>query len=199
MSTMPRKKLLLIPLILIIISVITSIIAFQKNAELELGNIYVEDGLAKTTYGGEYFAVIGSIDYDAYYMSVSSLSNHLKITTYDSEENIQKEFLIVIKEKDQEYDSDIVTSLVSLNKVEIDNMEDYLFRVNLEAGVEYELSQTRIDDNPDTNNIDVVLVNMPENIYNMKTLMESVSFTTAVFAVVSGVTLLAIYFIRKDR
>jgi len=29
--------------------------------------------------------------------------------------------------------------------------------------------------------------------------MESVSFTTAVFAVVSGITLLAIYFIRKNR
>lgn len=196
---MPRKKLLLIPLILIIISIITSIIAFQKNNELELGNLYVDDGLVKTSYEGEYFAVIGNIDYDSYFISVSSLSNYLKITTYDIEENIQKEYSLVIKEKNQNYDSDIVASLVSVNKVEIDNMDDYLFRVNLNADVEYDLIQTRIDDNPDSNSINIVLVNMPESIYNMKTLMESVSFTTAIFAVVSGITILAIYFIKKDR
>lgn len=199
MSTLKTKKILFIPLILIIISIVTSVIAFQQSKKLELGDLYIDNQEETTIYPGEYFAIIGNIDYDAYYISVETLDNYIKIVTYDEFETIQKEFSLVISKKDQEYNPDIVSSLVSNEIVYIDTMEDYLFRVNLEADETYTFNLDRLDSNPDTNNITVVLVNMPENIYNMKTLMESVSFTTLVFAVVSAFTIVAIYFIKKGR
>ncbi len=199
MSTLKTKKILIIPIILILISIITSIIAFQQSKKLELGDLYIDNQEETTTYAGEYFSVIGSIDYDAYYISVESLDNYLKIVTYDEFEDVQKEFSLVINEKNQEYNTDIISFLVSDEIVYIDTMEEYLFKVNLEANKTYSFEFERLDNNPDTNNISIVLVNMPENIYNMKTLMESVSFTTLVFAVVSAFTIVAIYFIKKGR
>lgn len=199
MSTLKTKKILFIPIILIIISIVTSVIAFQQSKKLELGDLYIDNQEETTTYPGEYFAIIGNIDYDAYYISVEALENYIKIATYDEFETMQKEFSLVISQKNQEYNPDIVSSLVSNEIVLIDTMEDYLFRVNLEADETYTFSLERLDSNSDTNNITVVLVNMPENIYNMKTLMESVSFTTLVFAVVSAFTIVAIYFIKKGR
>ncbi len=76
-------------------------------------------------------------------------------------------------------------------------MEDYLFRLNLEADQIYEFSIERVDENPDENKLDIVLVNLPENILNMKGLMESIAFTTIVFSIVSGFTIIALFFIKK--
>ncbi len=192
---MKLKKFVFLPIILIIISIITSIIAFQQTQKLEDGYIYVNDNQFTPIYAGEYFAIIGNILDEEYYIAIESLDEYLKITTYDTLENVVREFQLVIKEVDQNYDKQIVTSVISNEKVIIDEMDDYLFFVNLDMGNNYFFSMSRVDF--DGEKLNIALVNIPENVYNLKSLMESVSFTTLIFATISGFTIVAIYFIKR--
>ncbi|PKK95396.1 MAG: hypothetical protein CVV60_01465 [Tenericutes bacterium HGW-Tenericutes-5] len=192
---MKLKKFIFVPVILIIVSIITSIIAFRQTQKLNDGYIYINDNQYIPVYSGEYFAILGNIQDEEYYISIESLDEHLKIVTYDTSENIVREFQLIIKEKDQIYDKQIVKSVISNEKVIIDEMEDYLFLVYLDMGVNYSFGLSRVD--LDGEKLNVALVNIPENIYNLKSLMESVSFTTLIFAIVSGFTIVAIYFIKR--
>jgi hypothetical protein len=192
---MKLKKFVFLPIILIIISIITSIIAFQQTQKLEDGYIYVNDNQFTPIYAGEYFAIIGNILDEEYYIAIESLDEYLKITTYDTLENVVREFQLVIKEVDQNYDKQIVTSVISNEKVIIDEMDDYLFFVNLDMGTNYFFSMSRVDF--DGEKLNIALVNIPENVYNLKSLMESVSFTTLIFATISGFTIVVIYFIKR--
>jgi hypothetical protein len=192
---MKLKKFVFLPIVLIIISIITSIIAFQQTQKLEDGYIYVNDNQFTPIYAGEYFAIIGNILDEEYYIAIESLDEYLKITTYDTLENVVREFQLVIKEVDQNYDKQIVTSVISNEKVIIDEMDDYLFFVNLDMGTNYFFSMSRVDF--DGEKLNIALVNIPENVYNLKSLMESVSFTTLIFATISGFTIVVIYFIKR--
>ncbi|MDY0278615.1 MAG: hypothetical protein RBQ97_11090, partial [Acholeplasma sp.] len=86
-------------------------------------------------------------------------------------------------------------STLSDEKIIIDDMEDYLFFVDLSIENNYNFSLSRVDSDGDKLNI--AIVNIPENIYNLKSLMESVSFTTIIFAAISTFTIVAIYFIKR--
>ena len=192
---MKLRKFIFLPVILIIVSIITSVIAFQQSQKLDDGYIYVNDNQYIPIYPGEYFAILGNILDEEYYVSIESLDDYLEIVTYDTSENIVREFHLVIKENNQAYDQQIVTSVISNEKVIIDEMEDYLFFVNLDIGVNYSFNLSRIDF--DGEKLNIALVNIPENIFNLKSLMESVSFTTLIFAIISGFTIVAIYFIKR--
>ena len=78
-------------------------------------------------------------------------------------------------------------------------MEDYLFTVNLKKDNTYIFDLQTIDDNPDTEDIDLALANIPENVYNLKSLMEGVSFTTLIFALLSVITIGSIIYIKKNK
>lgn len=193
------KKLFLIPLFLIVISIGTSIIAFNYSSRLELGYLYQNHDQVDVVYEGEYFAVITGLGDVAYEIEAESLSDYLLLTIYDDEENIIKEYSIIIKIQNQNYDSSIITNILSQDRIIIDEMEDYLFEVYLNNNITYEFLVNEIENNLDDDSISVVLVNIPENLWNMKSLNESISFTTLVFSIISGVTILAIIYIRKDR
>lgn len=194
---MKLKKFAAVPIILIIISVITSIIAFQQDKLLEQGYLYVDGQDKSTIYGADYIAILGNIEIEAYYISVESLDEYLYIVTYDNEENILKEFALIIRKKDEIYSSTIVKETISNEMVVIDEMDDYLFTVTLDGNSTYAISLNRLDDNLDTTNINVALVYIPEDIYNLKSIMENVAFTTLVFALVSAITIVAIYFVKR--
>ena len=194
---MKLKKFAAVPIILIIISVITSIIAFQQDKLLEQGYLYVDGQDKSTIYRADYIAILGNIEIEAYYISVESLDEYLYIVTYDNEENILKEFALIIRKKDEIYSSTIVKETISNEMVVIDEMDDYLFTVTLDGNSTYAISLNRLDDNLDTTNINVALVYIPEDIYNLKSIMENVAFTTLVFALVSAITIVAIYFVKR--
>jgi len=194
---MKIKKVIWIPILMVFISIITSIIAFQQSEKLELGQIYVGNSSKKIFYEGEYFSIIGNIDFDSYYLSIDSTSNGIIITTHSIEEEVQKTYNLIVKKQDGLYDESIVVSILSNEVIFIDDMEDYLFRLYLEADQYYDFSFERTDENPDDNQLDIALINLPENILNMKGIMESISFTTVVFAIISGLSIIGLYFIKK--
>lgn len=192
---MKLKKFIFLPIILVIVSIFTSIIAFNQSNKLDKGYIYVDENQYTPVYAGEYFAIIGNLMDEEYYIRIESLDDFLSISTYDLSTNLIREFELLITEEGSDYNKDIVISTLSEEMIIIDEMEEYLFFVNLEINKNYSFSLSRIGSDGDKLNI--VLVNIPENIYNLKSLMENVSFTTLVFAAISGFTIIAIYFIRR--
>ena len=192
---MKLKKFIFLPIILVIVSILTSIIAFNQSNKLDKGYIYVDENQYTPVYAGEYFAIIGNLMDEEYYIRIESLDDFLSISTYDLSSNLIREFELLITEEGSDYNKDIVVSTLSEEMIIIDEMEDYLFFVNLEINKNYSFNLSRVDSDGDKLNI--ALVNIPENIYNLKSLMESVSFTTLVFAAISGFTIIAIYFISR--
>lgn len=192
---MKLRKFLFLPIILIIVSIFTSIVAFNQSNKLEKGYIYVDNNQYTPIYDGEYFAMIGNIMDEEYFIQVDSLEECLLITTYDESSNIIRKFELVISEEGKDYNRDIIASILSSEKNIIDEMEDYLFYVNLESNKTYNFNLTKVG--LDGEKINIAIVNIPENIYNMKSLMESVSFTTLIFAGISAFTIVAIYFIKR--
>lgn len=195
---MKLTKLWFIPIILIIVSITSSIIAFDQGNKLNLGYIYIDGQPKEIIYEGEYLGILGNTG-EAYKIKAESLSDFLSIVTYDTNSDVLDEYKLLISINNGNHDSSLITSTVSDQAVIIDEMEDYLFTVNLKKDNTYIFDLQTIDDNPDTEDIDLALANIPENVYNLKSLMEGVSFTTLIFALLSVITIGSIIYIKKNK
>lgn len=195
---MKIKRLFLVPALLLIISIVTSIIAFQNTKKLEAGYLYFSESQGTAAYDGEYFAIIGNLKDTDYYIRVESTVDFIYISTLDQSENIMKDFTITIAKQNQTYDSSIITNVLTTTPVIIDNLDDYIFTVSLDANTIYDLNVTQTSENNDPEFMDLILVNLPEQFVNMKSLNESVAFSSFIFSILSFGTILAIYYIKKD-
>ena len=195
---MKLAKLWFIPIILIITSIAASIVAFDQGNKLNLGYLYIDGQPKEIIYEGEYLGILGNIG-EAYKIRVESQSDFLSIVTYDINSDVLDEYKLLISINSGNHDSSLITSTVSDQVVVIDEMEDYLFTANLKKNDTYFFELQTINDNPDTEDIDLALANIPENIYNLKSLMEGVSFTTLIFALLSTVTIGSIIYIKKNK
>ena len=195
---MKLMKLWFIPIILIIVSITSSIIAFDQGNKLNLGYLYIDGQPKEIIYEGEYLGILGNTG-EAYKIKAESLSDFLSIVTYDTNSDVLDEYKLLISINNGNHDSSLITSTVSDQAVIIDEMEDYLFTVNLKKDNTYIFDLQTIDDNPDTEDIDLALANIPENVYNLKSLMEGVSFTTLIFALLSVITIGSIIYIKKNK
>lgn len=196
---MTKKIIYFVPVFLVIISIITSLVAFAYSKKLENGYIYVNNNPSYVTYEGEYFTIVGNLGDESAFISVDSLNHQLLITIYDSNEIITREYTLEVKTLDSTYSSDIVTDFIGTDLLNIDDIEDYIFTLNLEEGETYETILTKTSNNIDEEEIDLVLVILPEHLINMKDLNEGISFSTLVFAGLSGFTILMFLFVKKDN
>ena len=94
---------------------------------------------------------------------------------------------------------ELVSSTVENQKLLIDEIDEYLFVLDLEEDQSYDFQLEVIESDPHTDDIDIVFANIPEHILNLKSLMEGVAFSTLIFTVISTITIAAIIFIRKNR
>ncbi|HQN74786.1 MAG TPA: hypothetical protein PK160_01980 [Bacillota bacterium] len=194
---MKLKWFTIVPIVLIIASIISSIIAFNQNGRLNQGYLYL-DNLDKTTiYEGEYFAIIGNIDEKAHFIEGHSLENYYLVALYDVNEILLAEYKVEISLKDQTYNSTIFTFSLSENKIVIDEMNDYLFKVNLQKDSTYHLGLSELSNPGNLHDIDIALVHISSDVLSLKSIMESVAYTTLIFSIVSALTILGIYYIKK--
>jgi hypothetical protein len=194
---MKLKWFTIVPIVLIIASIISSIIAFNQNGRLNQGYLYL-DNLDKTTvYEGEYFAIIGNIDEKAHFIEGHSLENYYLVALYDVNEILLAEYKVEISLKDQTYNSTIFTFSLSENKIVIDEMSDYLFKVDLQKDSNYHLGFSELSNPGNLNDIDIALVHISSDVLSLKSIMESVAYTTLIFSIVSALTILGIYYIKK--
>lgn len=196
---MKKKIVYLVPVFLIIVSIITSIIAFVYSEKLENGFVYISDTPIEAKYEGEYFAIIGNLGENSMYITVDSLPSHLLITIYDENEVITREYTLIVKNENNAYSSEIINDFIGTTLINIDSLDDYIFKLDLHEDETYETILTKTSNNVDDDEIDLVLLNIPENLLNMKNLNEGISFTSLVFAAISGITILVILYVKKDN
>ena len=196
---MTKKIVYLVPVFLIIISIITSIIAFVYSEKLENGYIYIDENTVNITVEGEYFAIVGNLGDTSSFISVDSLSTELIITIYDSDRVITREYTIKVKKENTEYSSDIIKEFIGTELISIEDIDDYIFKLDLEDNETYDTVLSKTSNNVDEEEIDLVFINIPEHLLNMKNLNEGIAFTTLVFAAVSGISILVILWVKKDN
>ncbi len=195
---MNKKVVYFVPVFLVIVSIITSFIAFSYSKKLENGFINVNEGTFEIEFEGEYFSIMGNLGDNSAFITVDSLNNYLLITIYDSNQIISREYTLIITEVDKSYSSDIINDYIGTTLIDIDNIEDYIFKLDLEKDIIYEAILEKTTNNIEDEEIDLILINIPEHLLNMKNLNEGISFTTLVFAFISGTTILIIYYVKKD-
>jgi hypothetical protein len=197
---MKKLKLFwILPMIMFIVAIVTSIIAFNYSSRLEQGYLYQNDDSIEITYEGEYFAVLSGLGEEAYDIQATSFADYLLISVYDLEGMIIKEYEVIIKISGDNYNPQIITTLLTTDRIVIDDLDDYLFRVELNSNYTYDFQVMKTANNVDEEMANIILVNIPEQLFNMKNLNESISFTTLVFGIISALTILALYYIRKER
>ncbi|AUD65940.1 hypothetical protein BK011_09675 [Tenericutes bacterium MZ-XQ] len=194
---MKIKKLWIIPMVLIVVSVIASVIAFNQTKRLEYGYLYVNNEPKTTVYEGEYVAIIGQTGV-ASYIEVSLLDEYVEIITYRDNYVMLDRYHLQISYDGINHEKALVKSLMENEKVLIDEMSEYLVILDLKKNHVYHMMLEVIDDDPFTDDIDIVFVNLPEHVYNLKTLMEGIAVTTLVFTVISSITIVTIIILKKD-
>lgn len=192
-------KLILIPIILIIVSIIFFFLSSLQQDKIDSASIKIDGTETLVKYGGEYQAIIRNIDFDAYYIRVESTSEYLKITTYNQTEEIQKIFGIRVKKDNEIYDSTVVKNIYSDELIIIDEIDAYLFDLLLEENAVYDMQFFRLDDNPDQNNLEIEVFNIPNDVYNLKIFYNSVSLTTLMFSALYFVGGSIMYFVKKKK
>lgn len=192
-------KLILIPIILIIVSIVFFFLSSLQQDKIDSASIKIDGNETLVKYGGEYQAIIRNIDFDAYYIRVESTSEYLKITTYNQAEEIQKIFGIRVKKDNEIYDSTVVKNIYSDELIIIDEIDAYLFNLLLEENAVYDMQFFRLDDNPDQNNLEIEVFNIPNDVYNLKIFYNSVSLTTLMFSGLYFVGGSIMYFVKKKK
>lgn len=194
---MNKKIIFLLPAILFLASIITSLVAFNYSNTLSKGYIYPNIGLQTAYFDGEYVAIIGNLGESSDSISVTSTDQGLLITVFDISETIILESTFVIKEVDGDYSQDLVASYLETPKTKIEENEDYIFTVDLLAETKYELSLEKTANNVGEEEIDIVLANIPGDILDSKNVNEGIAFTTFVFSILSLSTILIIIYVKK--
>ena len=194
---MKLKWFTIVPIVLIITSIISSLIAFNQNGRLNQGYLYLDNSDKTTIYEGEYFAIIGNIDDKAHFIEGHSLESYYLVSLYDINEILLAEYKVEISLNGQTYNSAIFTFSLSENKIVIDEMSDYLFKVNLQKESSYHLGLSELSNPANLTEIDIALVHIPSDVLGLKSIMESVAYTTLIFSIVSAFTILGIYYIKK--
>ena len=192
-------KLILIPIILIIVSIVFYFLSNVQQNKIDSASMIIDGTETLVNYGGDYQAIIRNIDFEAYYIKVESTAEYLKITTFDQEEHEQKIFGIRVKKDNQTYDSSVVSKVHSDELIIIDEIDAYLFTLSLEENSVYDMQFFRLDDNPDENNIEIEIFNIPNDVYNVKILFDSFSLTTLLFSVLYFLGSFVMHFVKKKK
>lgn len=192
------KKLLFIPLFLIIVSISASFVAFLQSNQLNNGYLYVDDTQKEVVFEGEYFLLVGNLGQESEFITITNQSDGVLLTVYNLEEEIIMEHLLVVNKKNEVYDADIITSVISTEMNDVDELDESLLVVSLEQDSIYEIMQSRTENHNSDEDLDLVFVNIDEGVYRTKKIMENVSFTTGIFTILSIVTIASIWFIKKD-
>jgi hypothetical protein len=195
---MNTKKFFIIPSIILLVSIITSIIAFQQTKQLNNGYIYIDDTQVEIIFDGEYFLLLGNLGNYSDTITLENQTDSVLITIFDVDEVIIREYNLKVNKAGSNYNQSIILSMISTDKNDVDNLEEHLLTIYLEKGEVYEFSLEQTENHPDSEEIDVVFVNIPEHILNMKNIMESISFTTGIFTIISFLTILAILYVKKE-
>ena len=172
--------------------------AFQQISQLEKGYIYIDETQKEIVFDGEYFLLLGNLGYESDTISLKSQPDGVLITIFDNEDIIIREYKLKVYKQGSSYEESIVESITSSEKNDVDYLEEHLLTIILEEGETYTFLLEQTENHPDSEEIDIVFVNTPEHIVNMKNIMEGISFSSGIFTIISFLTILAILYVKKE-
>lgn len=172
--------------------------AFQQISQLEEGYIYIDEIQKEVVFEGEYFLLLGNLGYESDTISLENQPDGVLITIFDNEDVIIREYKLIVSKQGLNYDQSIVESIISSEKNDVDYLEEHLLTIILERGETYTFLLEQTENHTDSDEIDIVFVNQPEHILNMKNIMEGISFSSGIFTIISFLTILAILYVKKE-
>ncbi len=194
---MKFKLLFLIPIVMFFVAIITSIIAFNRTEILEEGYIYSSSEEKIIVYEGDYYAILGNLGEEDYSVTINPMDEYIQLTIYNEEEVITKDYKVEILDENNVHVNSFLIDYLENEKNIIDELDSYIFTTNFKENEQVNLVITTLPDNIDEETIDIALVHISEPDLNMKSLMESVAFTTGVFGVLSLFTIFIYVYVKK--
>lgn len=186
-----------LPILLILVSIISSFISFHYNNQLEDGYIYLNNQEKAPVYTAEYNMIVGNIEDSAYYLSVSVETNGVSIRLYDIDKSLLKEYLLVVSDT-ASFDPQIIEDILTSEFTALEELDETILSLNLISGVSYSMTLTEVTNNTTTDEIDIVFYYLPYDIYNKKRLFENVAFTTMIFTFITVVTVIGARITKQD-
>lgn len=202
MTRLKSILIILLPVLLLIISLISSIIAFNYSKLTDETYIYIENESIVPAYTGEYFAIIGNLTDDAYKIKVetnpieNNTSASYNIEILDEADNTLEKYLLIISDNAMNHVSESVT--VQVEEGILFELEEYIIKLDLNKDTTYILELQEIENNTEKDEIDLAFFHLNNEYYDRQDLFEGISFTTFIFALLSGLTILAIIFTKKE-
>jgi len=179
------------------VAIITSIIAFNRTEILEEGYIYSSSEEKIIVYEGDYYAILGNLGEQDYSVTINPMDEYIQLTIYNEEEVITKDYKVEILDENNVHVNSFLIDYLENEKNIIDELDSYIFTTNFKENEQVNLVITTLPDNIDEETIDIALVHISEPDLNMKSLMESVAFTTGVFGVLSLFTIFIYVYVKK--
>lgn len=194
---MKTLKLFIIPFVLLLIIIVSSILSFNYSKDLELGYLNIEDESPEVVYTGDYFAIVGNLGEIPHTISVASNEDGIQIEMYDNQDAKVKDYTVVVKEENSPYNQEIVDSILSSEKVVIDDLDEYPFTLKLDKNKIYDFSIIRNYD-VDNEDIDVLLINLNDEIATAQSISEMITYIAAIFAFISTTIAIVLAFFNRQ-
>ena len=105
-----------------------------------------------------------------------------------------QQYLFTVK---QDNVANIDLIIANISDGTIGELPDYLLTIDLVKGEQYELILTELVNNTANDEIDLAFFHFDTELYNTQSLYEGISFTTFVFALLAGLTILGAKFVKK--
>lgn len=195
---MTFRKIFIIPLVLVLISIVTIFLSFNIAKKIEDGYIYIGENDETPLYTGTHNALIGNISENDKYISTTQTPNGIKITIYDNSKEITKDYIFTPKVNGESYDSTIFIDFEPTEITEIKYLDNYIFQTDLNNSKIYDYTFVKTLDNVDTESMDLILFNIPDDMLSSKTLYETLSFTTLILSGFSFFTIMVAMYIKKS-
>lgn len=198
---MKKNLLFIIPLLLLIISIITSILAFNIDKDIDEGYLYIDQPLQETVYSGNYYVIFGNVDEDAYYINLNQTNDFIEVMFYKEDESLLSQYNVYVAriESSQTLDTDLITTVYNGENLQINEITEQLIELDLEAERVYRFTLEEVTNNGTSQDLDMVFYHVNETLLGRKAIYENVAFTTIIFAIISGLTIFSARILRKDQ
>ena len=191
---MKRILLIILPFFLLLLSLISSMIAFDYTEKLEESFIYANNTPETPMFTGTYYTIVGNLPENSYNYQTTKTDVGYELVILDDQDEILQHVLFTITE-DGIVNPDVVSGFQT--DVTPGELDGYLFDLELNNSKSYTFNVTIIENNTDSDEIDLAFFNMDNDLFHNQDLWEGISSTTFIFALLAGFTIIGAFVIRK--
>jgi hypothetical protein len=167
---------------------------------LDQGYHYIDNDIVTPAYSGTYQAIFGNIEEEAIYINIQATIDFIEIRLLDQNEALVKKYYLSINNvySSSTLDQALIKTTFTADNLVIDDLEETLLEIELEKGEMYNMNLMLVENNGEEEDIDLVFYYLNEDLLSRKSIYENLAFTTMIFAIISGGTILSAKILKKD-